>query len=145
MMRRWNPWRALRAWGELVDFAFAPLPDGVDGRSYPLPEGRAGLELDHDLDQVERRATLGHELVHIERRIWFPPAAPPGLVAKEEEIVDRELARRLVPLDELALFAASMAQFEPITTAMVAEEFEVPHAVAYRALWLLGQQRGTAA
>lgn len=145
MQRRWNPWRALRAWGDLVDFAFEYLPDGVKGRSYPLPGGRAGMELDHGLDQVQRRATCGHELIHIERQIWFPPSTPAALIEKEEAIVDRELARRLVPLDELALFAASRAQFEPITAAMVAEEFEVPHAVAYRALWLLGQQRGTAA
>lgn len=131
--------------GERVDFAFAALPAGVDGRSYPLPHGRAGIELDHGLDQVDRKATCGHELIHVERRIWFDDTAPTLLVVKEEEAVERELARRMVPLPELASFAASRAQFEPITAALVAEEFGVPYRVAYRALWLLGQQRGLVA
>lgn len=121
----------------MVDFAFAPLPDGVNGRSYPLPEGRAGLELDHDLCRVGRRATLGHELVHVERRIWFPPGTPAALVAKEEAAVNVEVARRMVPPGELALFVASISQFEAVTAQVVAEEFDVTEVVACRALRLL--------
>lgn len=141
-MVRWNPWRALREFGHRVEMAFAELPDGIDGISYPLPEGRAGIELDHELDQVDRNATLGHEVIHVERRIWFTPDAPQALVVKEEAAVQRELARRLVPEAELASWVASRAEFGPVTASMVAVEFEVPHDVARLAAWMLVQRQG---
>ena len=89
MRARWNPWRALRAHGDAVDFGFAVLPSTVHGRSYPLPHQRAAIEVNHRLDQVHRNYTLGHELVHVERRVWYEAGAPADLVAKEETWVDR--------------------------------------------------------
>ena len=142
MRARWNPWRTLREMGGAVDFQFTRLPHGVHGRSYPLPGRRAGMEIDRDLERVDRNYTCGHELIHIERRIWFPPGTPQGLKQKEERHVDHECTRRLVPLAELALFVASRQEFEPVTATLVAEEFEVPMHAAMRAMWLLGQQQG---
>lgn len=142
MVGRWNPWRSLREWGPRVDFEFAALPPGIDGISYPLPAERAGIELDFGLGWIDRNATLGHEIIHVERRIWFPPGTPPALVVKEEGAVERELAERLVPSGELALWVAMRSELEPVTTAMVAEEFQVPSRVARRAAWLLTQRQG---
>ncbi|UXA20662.1 hypothetical protein KXD98_07775 [Mycobacterium sp. SMC-4] len=48
--------------------------------------------------QVERRCTLAHELVHDERRVF--PAAP-ALRAREETLVERTAARRLIELPDL--------------------------------------------
>lgn len=142
MRARWNPWKALRSAGPTVELAYAELPDGVDGLSYPLAADRAGVELDHGLGRVERNATLGHELIHVEWRLWFPPGTPPLIVTKGEERVDRELIRRLVPMPELALFVAMRAEFGAVNATMVADEFEVPHGLAHRACWLLSQQYG---
>lgn len=48
------------------------------------------------LTQAQRRSTLAHELVHVERGT-FPDIAE----AKEEAAVSREAARRLIPWDRL--------------------------------------------
>lgn len=52
----------------------------------------------------------------------------------EERQVRQETARRLVPLDELFDFVQARVTIEPVTVAMVADEFEVPDAVAGEAL-----------
>ncbi|WP_157508849.1 hypothetical protein [Luteipulveratus halotolerans] len=51
--------------------------------------------LARDLNQVERRCVLMHELVHDERGIPEVPSAA------EEAAVEREVARRLIPLNDL--------------------------------------------
>ncbi len=50
-----------------------------------------------DLTQAERRSTLTHELVHLERG-----PVPPALRAREERAVDAEAACRLITLEQLA-------------------------------------------
>lgn len=47
--------------------------------------------------QAERRATLTHEIAHLERG-----DVPPHMHAREERIVSLIAARRLIPLDRLA-------------------------------------------
>jgi Zn-dependent peptidase ImmA (M78 family) len=50
------------------------------------------------LGQAERRCTLTHELVHLERG---PTSSDPRLAAGEERRVDEIAARLLIPLEEL--------------------------------------------
>lgn len=74
--------------------------------------------LDDRLDSTERRCTLMHELIHAER--GDTALADPVLNARQERIVHREAARRLIPIDALiAAYAFSSAH------QSVAEELEV--------------------
>ena len=87
----WQPWRTLREeHPDVVVHYAAPLPALVlgvtDGRSIWLARG---------LLQVEERCTLAHELIHIER--GHRGCQPPRIEAD----VEREAARRLIPLDLL--------------------------------------------
>ena len=83
------------------------------------------------LDPVGRLAALAHELVHIERG---------GVddcldIGREERAVDRIVAERLVPADELEALVDVLIDLEGgVTAEMVASEFEVPVAVAERAM-----------
>ena len=102
-------------------------------------DGSVVVELDDRLDRIERNAVLAHELVHEERggSIDFVGSAPSwaAVVAREELWVDREVARRLVPADELASFIARRGSIDEATTvADVAAEFDVPKWVAALAL-----------
>lgn len=83
-----HPWRAFR---ELVDWTlhWAHLPGGLLG----VTDFRARtVTLDSRLTQVERRCTIAHETEHIRRG----PIGV-GCVAREERIVDRNVARRMLP------------------------------------------------
>ena len=53
----------------------------------------------HHLLQAERRCTIAHELIHLERG---PAPDDPWLRAREERAVEAEAARRLITLDALA-------------------------------------------
>lgn len=95
------------------------------------------IVLDPRLDRVERRCVLMHELVHDERRIGWPWATE-ATMEREEAIVRRETALRLVPLDQLAQYVARRHP-DPITAELVAQEADVTVAVARRALVELGR------
>jgi Zn-dependent peptidase ImmA (M78 family) len=77
-------------------------------RTAALPDPLMGLWdqrtrtvwLDSRLTPVERRCTLAHELVHAER--GDVPCGDPALDARQETRVEREAARRLLPLARLA-------------------------------------------
>jgi len=92
---RFNPWRHLNA----------AHPDlHVDCRA-DLRPGRMGawlatgeVALSRLLGQAERRCTITHETVHVERG---PVSADPRLAAREEAVVDEIAARRLITLDDL--------------------------------------------
>ncbi|MFK5257144.1 ImmA/IrrE family metallo-endopeptidase [Propionibacterium freudenreichii] len=56
------------------------------------------IYLDANLNQVERRCALAHELVHVARG-QIP--ADPDLAAREEAAVEQETARQLIDLPEL--------------------------------------------
>ena len=91
---QFHPWRYLRDRHARVDIVWQELPEGVSG----YWDGRHTVVLDYRLTQPERRTTLSHELVHVERDIIPIDAV---LLAREEALVDEISARRLIPLDRL--------------------------------------------
>lgn len=88
---QWHPWRRLR------DLAHVALEwqdtDAEMGHVTWLPPC---VTITTGMTQAERRCTLTHELVHLERG----PCAP-GQEEREEEIVEREAARRLIDIRKL--------------------------------------------
>ena len=91
----YHPWRRFRVEAQWA-LRVAHLPRGrmgyVDLRAH-------AVVIDRTLLQVERRCTIAHELVHIERG---PVPADPWLGLREERAVEREAAKRLIGLDALA-------------------------------------------
>lgn len=93
-------------WGDLSQRTYLSV-EFVD-----LPTGHRGIlcgdiiHIDRHQLQVERRCTVAHELVHDERRV-FPD--DPVMQAREETLVERAAARRLIELPDLvdALRASS--------------------------------------
>lgn len=126
----WNPWRALRDRAHVL-FGVDRLPAQLGGGVY-IPSGdHAVILLDRSLTATERNAALAHELCHDDM---------PG--ASEAQVCD-EVARRLVPLDELAQLVASICDDgTPVHAWEIAEAFDVPEAVAVRACELLKRQEG---
>ena len=91
-MTAYDPWRdLLENWPD-VQVRVAPLAGRLLGElRYPLITLRA------DSSAAQRRCTLAHELLHLERGVrecgpW---------AEREERIIEAEAARRLVPLDAL--------------------------------------------
>jgi len=74
----------------------AVLPGAQAGR---VDWARHAVVVDRRLSQVQRRCTVAHELVHVERG---PVPDDPWLRAREERAVETEAARRLIELDALA-------------------------------------------
>ena len=68
------------------------MPDLAPGRT----NGIDVIWMDKRLDQVERRCTLTHELIHIERQ--HTGCQPPAV----EDSVRAEAARRLISTEDLA-------------------------------------------
>lgn len=96
------------------------------------------IVLDDRLGRVQRNATLCHEAIHAERGVT-------GNKRFDERGVDDEVARRLVPLDDLAELVASICDDgTPIHAWEIAEAFDVPDEVAIRACELLKRERGVA-
>ncbi|MGZ4710759.1 MAG: ImmA/IrrE family metallo-endopeptidase [Acidimicrobiales bacterium] len=138
----YDPRSAIDARTDLV-LAFDEVA-GLMGGGLHTRRGSVGvIVVDPQLEGAERRAVLTHELVHHER--GDPVAgvdAPAGLEVlrdREERAVDAEVARRLVPTDLLRALAESAdAQWASdgggISPIEVAEHFDVPIAVAHRAL-----------
>jgi hypothetical protein len=132
---RYNPWRDLRRRAHL-ELAWAEL-DGARGVIVGYGPQRV-VYLDHRLRRRDRAAVLAHELVHDERGILYDHTTPPALVDKEEVTVERIVARRLVPGDELRrLVAGRTADGDPVDARLVADEFDVADDVAELALELL--------
>lgn len=140
MAERWNPWRAMRAHPD-VTFARRPLPPGVSGACVVWPDETVVL-VDSALDRRERNVVLAHELVHLERGVGTDaPGAPTtwtSEVAKEEATVDRIVASRLVPLDDLAAWTANRTASDIPTTALdIAEHYDTTEKMAELAALLL--------
>lgn len=132
-MAGWNPWAALRERSHLT-LRWAALPKGVRG----LFVSDGTIVLDVGLGRVRRNATLAHELIHDERGVI-------GDARLDERGIDDEVARRLVPLDDLAHLVASICDDgTPVMDYEIAEAFDVPIDVAQRACTLLRRERGVA-
>lgn len=134
----WNPWRALRA-RQHIDLHRHPSARLTGGAYCARAGDRAFIVLSPDLDRRERNAALAHELVHLERGdLVDRPDAPDTwkpVAAREEHHVDRIVATRLVPTSELqAAVARWTTMGEAVTAGLVADEFDVPDAVARVAL-----------
>lgn len=106
------------------------------------PHGEVWILLEAQLPPHERRAVLAHELEHLSRGSMRSDRAPSSwgvVIAREERRVDRAVARRLVPVDELCAFVAQRRSIgEPVTVTCVAEAFDVPLRVARRACEMAG-------
>lgn len=132
---RWIPWHALKARPHLV-LRWAAVSPGR-GRIEDVGGGRRLITIDPSLDQRNRAATLGHEIVHDELDMLWPPGTPPALVEKGEQKVDRITTKRFVPPAELVeLIRQKVSMDTGVTVADVCEEFEVAECVARRALYL---------
>jgi hypothetical protein len=94
-MSRWHPWRHLRdTYPHVHVDTRKVLPPGVEGEW----DGECAIVLHCELTQAERRCTLTHEIIHMERG-WRPCSR---LEAQLEEAIVVELtARRLITLDDL--------------------------------------------
>ena len=137
----YDPRSAIEARADLV-LAFDAVA-GLMGGGLHARRGAVGvIVVDPRLDGPARRAVLTHELVHHERGdLVDHPDAPAGLVllaAREERAVDDEVARRLVPADELVALARADDEACGVGPEEVAEHFDVPVSVARRAFDLLG-------
>ncbi|KQU30304.1 hypothetical protein ASG69_04400 [Rhodococcus sp. Leaf225] len=93
-MTRWHPWRHLREHHPATPVSFPHRHTaGCLGRLTP-----DGIEIDGTSNQRERRCTLTHEIVHIERG---PVPEDAYLALREEACVDDIATRRLIDLDAL--------------------------------------------
>ncbi|MDO5496196.1 MAG: ImmA/IrrE family metallo-endopeptidase [bacterium] len=81
-----HPWRALRRM-PAIDVWWGHLPSGAVGAT----DGEV-IYLDSRQSQAQRRSTLTHELVHVERG---HRGCQPEIIERD---VQREAARRLIPM-----------------------------------------------
>jgi hypothetical protein len=139
-MAGWNPWAAARCLPRL-EIWFDDVPQGA---VWHRDEHGDRIILDASAPRRERRALLAHELIHVERGVGYPLASA-ATMEREEAIVRRETARRLVPLAELAALVTRLDGLEPITAELVADEFDVPAHIAAEALAALHRQGSSTA
>ncbi|MGX6513294.1 hypothetical protein [Rhodococcus sp. SJ-2] len=92
--RKWHPWRHLRDHHPHIDVTFADLTaHGLLGRIT-----HRGIDIEQSCDQRERRSTLTHETIHLERG---PVPRHPHFAQREERVVEELTARRMITLIEL--------------------------------------------
>lgn len=94
MVHRWHPWRHLRDRYPQIDVA---LPKSIEVRCMGRLL-RDRIEIDGTSNQAERRCTLTHEIIHLERG---PVPSDPYLAAREEQAVELLTARRLIHIERL--------------------------------------------
>ncbi len=133
---RENPWRTLKEQHPKLEVSFDALPAGTEAEWHGDQ-----VVLAARLNRTQRRCALMHELVHVERQVGWPDATA-ATMQREEAIVRRETAGRLVPAGELAAFVAERGTVEPICAQMVAEEFDVTVDIATEAMWALVRRQG---
>ncbi|NVM97794.1 ImmA/IrrE family metallo-endopeptidase [Arthrobacter sp. SDTb3-6] len=90
-----DPWGTLRALTHIT-ISWVRMPDGQPGRT----DGRGVIWLDKRLQQVERRCTITHEMIHVER--GHDGCQRPRI----EYQVRAETARRLITIDDLCRHGA---------------------------------------
>jgi hypothetical protein len=90
---RYDPWHDLAVNWPDVEVVIEPMGGSLLGLlRYPVIALRAGTSA------AQRRCTLAHEIVHLERGVG--DCGPWS--GREELLVHREVARRLIPIAELA-------------------------------------------
>ena len=90
--RLYHPWRTLATeWAHIIVEHRCDLPKGRLGDT----DGRTRIRMRMPLLQVERRCTLTHEIIHLERE--DTGSCSPAT----ERMIDREVARRLISIDAL--------------------------------------------
>ena len=118
-------------WRELADrddiyVHVVPLPDGVNG-ACRIRNGVTTIALSNRLDQSGRRATLAHELAHMEAGggidASYMPSTWQPVVAREETRCDRRAAMVSIDWDRLRQIADSGEQW---TIEEIAAELGVP-------------------
>lgn len=135
----WNPWRVLRARTHL-ELGWSWFNVGR-GRIEQLAGGRRRITLQADLGRRLRSQVLGHELVHDELDLLWPPDAPLPLVEKGERLVERINAERTIPIGALEGFVRRRVDSDlPVTALDVAEEFDVTEELAGLALTLIAPE-----
>lgn len=122
-----------------VRLGFERLPNECGGAAIYFGPRNTVILLDPRLTQAERKAALAHELLHLERGSISHCRNVRGAlsveVVREENRIQREVALRLVPLDELGPVVDRLAGLgHGVMPADVADEFEVPPVVAAQAL-----------
>jgi Zn-dependent peptidase ImmA (M78 family) len=113
---RYDPWRDLAENWPQLEVVIEPMRGELLGElRYPVIALRAGTS------SAQRRCTLAHELVHLERgvRDWGP------WTAREELHVHREVARRLIPSDELVAALRSLGGGDDIAALARALDVDV--------------------
>jgi hypothetical protein len=137
-------------WGELRAEADAEgvvvvvccLPaEAQPGLYWPRVDGFYILVHD-ELDEPERSIVLAHELEHHRRGGGADAAGMPPMwaacVARDEEAVDKAVARRAVPLNDLREILAACEAFDHgVTAAEIAGDYGVTRDVAARAMRLV--------
>jgi hypothetical protein len=146
MGRAFDPWLAVDEHPDL-SVLFDPVAGLMGGGFHVRADERAVIVLDPGLDATMRRAVLTHELVHHERGGGpgrpDAPATLDLLVERDERAVDAEVARRLVPVDELDRVVAELvAGCGGASVTDVATHFAVPTSVAHTALAQLAESTG---
>jgi hypothetical protein len=133
---RWSVCRALLARERCTLVDSDELPVDVNAMCLRTADGAEWVVVRPGLDRAGWREAVGHEIVHLERgplidSIARHPSAGTwaAVVAREEAAVHREVARRLVPADELADWLRGR---EHVTAADIAAEFEVTVGLAGR-------------
>lgn len=91
---RWNPWRHFRDHHPHIDIHFVDLDHlNLLGRVT-----REGIEINKSSEQRERRSTLTHEAIHLERG---PIPRHRHFAQREERVVEELTARLLIPIEDL--------------------------------------------
>lgn len=129
-----------------VRLGFERLPNECGGAAIYFGPRTTVILLDPRLTQAERKAALAHELLHLERGSISHCRNVRGAlsveVVREENRIQREVALRLVPLDELGRVVDRLAGLgHGVMPADVADEFDVPPVVASQALQELATVR----
>jgi hypothetical protein len=141
--RGFDPWQAVGEHADLL-VVFHPVARLMGGGFHARAGGQAVIVLDPDLDEPLRRVVLTHELVHHERGGGPPgetaPATWHDFAQRDERAVDAEVARRLVPHDQLAAVVHELVTaVGSVSVTDVACHFGVPDTIARLALGEFGE------
>lgn len=144
----WNPWRALRAREHLLFDRHPVAAETGGGAIVAFDDGVSVVIVDPALGRRERNAVLAHELIHDELGVDAEvdmPGTWDVVTDRQEKAIDDEVARRLVPLEQLIPWAVRLvAAGEVVESWMVADRFDVPERVARLAIKLAGAEAAVA-